>query len=183
MNSVLLVLLGALLIVLIVASYVIASFGFTAIFGAPFVRTPKGHVRQMLKFASFKEGETIMDLGCGDGQSLLVAAEEFGAKNAYGYDINPLLILFGRWKARRAGLSDRIVFQRKNISSVEAPQVDVVFLYLLPRLMSVAKRTLVLLKPETRIVSRGFEFPDVQPREVGEGHRSQYYLYHVEDLV
>jgi len=52
----------------------------------PFVPTPEKVIREMLKLAGVKPGETIYDLGCGDGRILIIAAKEFGAK-AVGIEI------------------------------------------------------------------------------------------------
>jgi len=45
----------------------------------PYVPTPFGVIRKMLEIANLKENETLMDLGCGDGRVLVIAAKEFKA--------------------------------------------------------------------------------------------------------
>ena len=54
---------------------------------APFVPTPNDVVRTMLQLAELKPGETVYDLGCGDGRIVLMAAQEFGAK-AVGVELD-----------------------------------------------------------------------------------------------
>ena len=41
---------------------------------APFVPSPEHAVDKMLEVASLKPGETLYDLGCGDGRILIAAA-------------------------------------------------------------------------------------------------------------
>lgn len=53
---------------------------------APFLPTPLSRVREALNLAKVKEGDGIVDLGCGDGRFCLVAIREFGADFARGYD-------------------------------------------------------------------------------------------------
>ena len=45
----------------------------------PYVPTPAHVVKAMLKLASVKKGDTVIDLGCGDGRIVVTAAAEYGA--------------------------------------------------------------------------------------------------------
>src|SRR5438128_2449267 len=55
----------------------------------PYVPTAKAVVTAMLKLAAVKEGETVYDLGCGDGRIVVAAVAEFKAKKALGIDYDP----------------------------------------------------------------------------------------------
>jgi len=61
----------------------------SVVVGAPWLPTPKSKVRAMLEFANVGEGDTLYDLGSGDGRILIMAAKEFGAK-AVGIEADPL---------------------------------------------------------------------------------------------
>ena len=55
----------------------------------PYVPTHEKVVAAMLKLAAVKEGETVYDLGCGDGRIVITAVKEFKAKKGLGVDFNP----------------------------------------------------------------------------------------------
>src|ERR1700689_1439233 len=58
---------------------------------APYVPSPTPVVDRMLELASIKPGETVYDLGCGDGRILITAVERYKAK-AVGVEISPKLV-------------------------------------------------------------------------------------------
>ncbi len=183
MSTPLFIFLCILLAVLIVASYVIVSFGVTIVFGAPYVGTSAARAREMLKFVDLKPGETVLDIGSGNGSILLVAAQEFGAKKGIGIEINPLLVWSARARARMRGLASKLTFKRRNAFRESIPKVDVLVLYLLGGMMDKLEPKLAKkLDPNTRIISRGFEFSHVKPyaTKVKNGHH--FYLYRAKDL-
>lgn len=156
MSSAAIILLLILVTVLTIVAVVIASFGVTAIFGAPFVGTPSAIVRRMLILAEAREGETVVDLGSGSGSILIVAAKEFGMQ-AIGYEINPFLRLITRIKARWHGVADRVEVRSGNIFSVELPPVEIITLFLLePAVERLKPRLIEQLPSTTRIVARDF---------------------------
>ena len=55
----------------------------------PFVPTNEKVVAAMLKLADVKEGDTVYDLGCGDGRIVIAAVKDFKAKKGLGMDFNP----------------------------------------------------------------------------------------------
>lgn len=183
MQTVIIALLFAVVFVLIAIGYLIASFGLTAFFGAPYVGTPKSIAREMLRFAALSPGETFTDLGSGSGTLVILAAQEFGARRAVGYDINPLLIWISRLRARFAGVSDRVEFRRANFFRAPLESTDVLSLYLLPGTVDkIQTRIRAEFSPQTRVVSRGFPLRTVAPRDIFDGYRSTLYLYYAGDF-
>lgn len=159
-TTILLLILSTLLTLV---SVVIASFGVTIFWGAPYVGTPKAIVRRMIKLADGKPGDTILDLGSGSGAILIVAAKEFGMK-AIGYEINPFLRLVTRIRARLYGVTDRVEVRRGNIFFVDLPAVDVVTLFLLPAMVERLKpKLLAELDGQTRIIARDFHLQGWAP--------------------
>ena len=57
---------------------------------APYVGTPVRVMDRMLELANIKPGETVYDLGCGDGRIVIAAALRYKAK-AVGVEISPKL--------------------------------------------------------------------------------------------
>jgi len=177
MNTLLLVMLGLLLLFLIVVSYAIASFGITAFFGAPFVATKQKMTRKALQKAGVKEGESITDIGCGDG-SVLCAARDVGASRLVGYELNPILATIARLRLRG---SDAFI-KRGNMFRQDLEETDIVFLYLFPKAVDRLRGPLSQLPGKTRILSRGFPFTGVVPLKSFIVDGSHFYLYRSVDL-
>ena len=96
---------------------------------APFVPVPPVVANEMLSLARLKPGETVVDLGCGDGRLLNVAVERFGAAQAVGYELDEHLVRIAR---EAAGSDERIIVH--NADALQAAEsvrsADVVTLYL-----------------------------------------------------
>ena len=160
MSSTTITLLIILSTILTIVGAVIASFGVTSLWGAPFVGTPARIVRRMIKLADGKPGEVILDLGSGSGAILIVAAKEFGMK-AVGYEINPFLRVITRVKARWHGVEERVEVRAGNLFHVDLPKVDVVTLFLLePAVVRLRSRLIEQISDQTRVVARDFHLPN-----------------------
>lgn len=147
--------LASLLAVIIIISFVaIGSW-----YGAPFVWSSKDRINQMLALAALKSGDRVLDLGSGSG-AIVIAAARCGA-HAYGVEINPLLVWFARWRAKRAGLAKRVEILRGDFFHTPLPHdIDVVFVYLWPATLEQLVNKLVEeLRPDARIISNGFLIP------------------------
>src|SRR5271165_2595548 len=73
---------------------------------APYVNSPTKVVDRMLELAAIKPGETVYDLGCGDGRILIAAVERFKAK-AIGIEISPKIVAEARLRIKKAGVGDK----------------------------------------------------------------------------
>lgn len=183
MNDVMILLLIVLLVLQLGVLLVLFSFAITLFFGSPFVPTHPIRAKKMLEFAGLKPGESILDLGSGDGSILFCAVEVFGARKATGYEINPVLIAMAKLRTRLRRVTDRVFNERHNIFTVDFPKVDVITTFLIPSTMKRLRPRLAALPPETRIISRGFLIPGVEPTKKQEGPDEWLYLYMPGDLV
>jgi ribosomal protein L11 methylase PrmA len=134
----------------------------------PFVPTNEKVVAAMLKLAAVKEGETVYDLGCGDGRIVITAVKEFKAKRGLGVDFNPDRLKDCEKRMAEEKLSDEqkkaLTFKQGDVLKMtpeDFKDVDVVTLYLLPevnlRLRPVLQKG---LKNGARIVSHDFDMGD-----------------------
>jgi len=147
----------------------------------PFVPTPPEVIRELLKMADLKPGETLLDLGCGDGRVLVMAAKEFGAK-AIGIELRKDLISKAIQNVAQEGVSDKVLIIQGNFFELPLPPADVIFMYLLT---SVNERLRPKLEEETksgvRIVSHDFEVIGWKPTRVEDfragGRSHKLYLY------
>lgn len=131
----------------------------------PYVPTHEKVVTAMLKMAAVKEGDTVYDLGCGDGRIVITAVKEFKAKRGLGIDFNPdrLKDCEARIKEEKltAAQIKQLTFKQGDVLKMTADDfkgVDVVTLYLLPDVNKRLKPILLEgLKPGARVVSHDFD--------------------------
>ena len=133
---------------------------------APFVPTPELVVVKMLEAAELKPGETLYDLGCGDGRILFVAAQKFGA-NAVGVELSAKLVKNATKRARQLGLQQQVKVIEGNLLDVNLKGADVVTLYLMRLSNERLKPNLrKQLKPGARVVSHDYPIPGWKPQRV-----------------
>jgi ribosomal protein L11 methylase PrmA len=137
-------------------------------FGAPWHPLMPGTIRRILRFAEVQPGETVCDLGCGEGRVLITAAKEFSAR-AIGVEIDPLKILLARLLRKINGVDDRVNIVRGNFFDFDPGSADVLYLYLTHQAMDkLFPEILKKLKPSVRIVSYRFCLRGMTPEKVSE---------------
>lgn len=130
--------------------------------GGPYVPTPNVVVDQMLTLANVGAGDFVIDLGSGDGVIVLTAAHQ-RKSGGYGVDIDEELVRLSNLRAKSLGVSDRVLFEAKDIFKTDVSKATVVTLYLLPEFMRRLRPKLFNeLKPGTRIVSHDYHFDEWQ---------------------
>lgn len=126
-------------------------------FIAPFVASPLPVVRHMLALAGLKPGETFYDLGAGDGRTVIMAAQEFGAR-AVGVELREDLAKKALASIQELGIEDRVIIVQKDIFKVDISKANVVFLYLTTSANEKVRPKLEKeLKSGTRVVSHDYE--------------------------
>lgn len=175
--------LVALLVIQLAVIFVLLSFGVTLFIGSPWVPTHPSRARGMLNFAKLQPGETVLDLGSGDGAILFCAVEDFGAKHAFGYEINPILIAIARIRAKLRKADRHVTSIRANIFKDKIIHAEVITTFLIPSTMKRLLPRLAELPPETRIISRGFAIPGIKATKKQEGPEEWLYLYTAGDLA
>lgn len=130
---------------------------------------PASHrvIKAALELAKIKEGETIHDLGSGDGRVLLDAAKEHNCKGV-GYELILPFFLLSKLKVFLSGNNDKIKLHFKNFYKADLSQADVIFCYLIPHGMKKLsdKFKKEPLKKGARIVSFSFKIKDWEPKKV-----------------
>ncbi|MGD9951664.1 MAG: class I SAM-dependent methyltransferase [Burkholderiales bacterium] len=117
----------------------------------PFVVTPPEIVERMLRLAEVGPGDTLVDLGSGDGR-IVIAAARRGAR-AFGVDLDPALVKLATENAAKAGVAARARFEVRDLFETDLSQASVVAFYLLPEVNARLLPKLLALRPGTRIVS------------------------------
>jgi SAM-dependent methyltransferase len=124
----------------------------------PYVVTPMEIVERMMRMGEVGKGDTVIDLGSGDGRIVIEAAKR-GAR-AMGVDLDPELVKLATENARKAGVADRVKFVQQDIFETDLAPASVVMFYLLPDFNRKLMPRLLALKPGTRIVSHDGEIGD-----------------------
>lgn len=131
-------------------------------FGAPYLPTLKPQVQEALDLLDLKPGQTMIELGSGDGRVLRAAA----AKGIYviGYEINPFLVVVSYFVTLKYRKQVTIVwgnFWRKKL-----PKSDGIFVFLLTRYMSKFDQKMkdYPYKP-AKVASVAFQIPDKKPAQ------------------
>ncbi|MFN7936947.1 MAG: class I SAM-dependent methyltransferase [Bryobacteraceae bacterium] len=146
---------------------------------APFVPSPQNIVEKMLEAAQLKPGETVYDLGCGDGRVLVTAARQFRAR-AVGVELSPKIAQMARDIIKQQKLDGDASVIEGNLLDVDLSKADVVTLYLLTESNSRLRPNLEkYLKPGARVVSHDFEIKGWKPVRVEEvqAHRRSHKIY------
>jgi len=136
------------------------------LFVAPYVSSPLPVVRQMLVLAELRKGETFFDLGAGDGRSVIMAAQEFGA-NAVGIELREDLVKRALSTIAELGIEDKAQILQADFFNIDLHAADVVFLYLTTSANEKIKPKLESeLKPGTRVVSHDYEIIGWKPVKI-----------------
>jgi ribosomal protein L11 methylase PrmA len=128
------------------------------------VPTAESLVQKMLDMAKAGPGDYVVDLGSGDGRTVIAAAKR-GIK-AHGIEYNPELVELSKRNAEAAGVADKATFANGDIFLNDFSQATVVTLFLLTDLNIRLRPTLLKMKPGTRVVSNTFGMGDWEPDEV-----------------
>jgi len=155
---------------------------------APYVVAPEHAVDKMLEMASLKQGETLYDLGCGDGRILIAAAERFKVK-AVGIEISDRLARSAAENVRKKGLQNQVKVIHGDFMRTDLSAANVVTLYLATTANDTLRPNLEkFLHPNTRVVSYDYPIPGWKPIDTamsGGSHGATHmiYLYEVPDSI
>jgi len=122
------------------------------------VPTPQALVDQMLNMAKVTPRDYVIDLGSGDGRTVITAAKR-GAR-ALGIEYNPDMVELSKRNAAKEGVSDKASFVKADLFESDFSQAQVITMFLLPDINIRLRPKILNLKPGTRIVSNSFTMGD-----------------------
>jgi len=127
------------------------------------VPTPQAVVDKMLDMAKVTKTDVVMDLGSGDGRTVITAAKR-GARGI-GIEYNPDMVKLSQDNAAAAGVSDRATFTKADLFETDLSKADVITMFLLPSINLKLRPKILDLKPGTRVASNTFTMEDWQADE------------------
>lgn len=122
------------------------------------VPTPQALVDRMLALGKLTAKDNLVDLGSGDGRTVITAAKR-GA-TALGIEYNPDMVELSRRSAEKAGVSAKAQFKRADLFDTDFSHATVVTMFLLPDINLRLRPKILDMKPGTRIVSNSFTMGD-----------------------
>jgi hypothetical protein len=125
------------------------------------VPTPQALVDKMLEMAKVTPKDYVIDLGSGDGRTVITAAKK-GSK-ALGIEYNPDMVELSKKNAAKEGVSDKASFMKADLFESDFSQAQVITMFLLPSINLKLRPKILDLKPGTRIVSNSFDMEDWKP--------------------
>ncbi len=158
---------------------VMICFAFVLLRGAPYLPTLGNQVKAALDLIDLDPGDTLLELGCGDGKVMIAAAER--GLRVVGYELNPILALIAWVRTRRYGTQITVVWG--DFWTKPWPKADGIFVFLLDTYMQKLDTKIVQSKHERvkhskgiKLVSFAFQVPGKMP--VAERQGVYLYKYH-----
>lgn len=118
------------------------------------VPTPDPLVEKMLDMAEVTPDDFLMDLGSGDGKTVIAAAKR--GVRAMGIEYNADMVALSRQRAREAGVTDLATFEQADLFETDLSKATVITMFLLPDINLKLRPKILDLAPGTRIVSNSF---------------------------
>jgi SAM-dependent methyltransferase len=124
--------------------------------GKDVVWVPTGEtlVQKMLDLANVTAKDYVIDLGSGDGRTVIAAAKR-GA-TAHGIEYEPDMVALSKKRAEEAGVADRATFEKADLFESDFSKATVITMFLLPSINEKLRPQLLDLAPGTRVVSNTF---------------------------
>jgi SAM-dependent methyltransferase len=122
------------------------------------VPTPQALVDTMLDLAKVTPQDYVVDLGSGDGRTVITAAKR-GAK-AHGIEYDPQMVELSQRNAAAEGVGARATFAKADLFATDFSSATVVTMFLLPSINMQLRPKLLDMKPGTRVVSNTFTMED-----------------------
>ncbi len=122
--------------------------------------TPQLLVDKMLDMAKISPSDFLVDLGSGDGRTVISAAKR--GVHGVGIEYNPDLVELSKRNAAKEGVSDKTEFIKADLFGYDFSKATVITLFLLPEINLRLRPKLLKMKPGTRIVSTTFTMQNWQ---------------------
>ena len=155
-----------------------------SVFGSPIVYANNEAILDAYKLANLQKDELVIDLGCGNAKSLIIASREFGAQGV-GVDLSLYCVLKSKLNVAFAGQGKniKIIWGDFKKAQLYLKKANVVYLYLLnSALKKIEPWFFESISKKTRVVSLAFEFIQHKPIKTKSttnlGKKTKIRLYH-----
>ena len=125
------------------------------------VPTPDALVAKMMELGKVTPQDVVIDLGSGDGRTVIAAAKR-GAR-ALGVEYEQKMVDLSKERAAAAGVGDKAQFVKADLFEYDFSQANVITMFLLPSINMQLRPKILDMKPGTRIVTNSFDMEDWRP--------------------
>ena len=125
------------------------------------VPTPQMTVDTMLDMAKVTPSDYVIDLGSGDGRTVITAAKR--GTTAMGIEYDPERVAFAKCDAARKGVTAKATFVKADLFETDFSKATVITMFLLPDINMRLRPKILDMKPGTRVVSVEFDMDDWKP--------------------
>ncbi len=164
------------LLVILIPFIVVMSIFFILPFlvGAPYEGIKDKPLKEMIQIAKIKKGDVSLDLGSGDGRTVIAFAKK--GIPAVGFEINPFLVLYSRRKIRKLGLEDKAKIYWKNFWKADFSRYSIITTF---QYFTISKKLgdkiIRECKSGTKIVSHYWKFSNLKLKK----EENKIYLYEI----
>lgn len=156
------IVIGLVIVLLLAGTLTVAMHAW---FRTPYVPTSTRIAEEMVRLAGVKDGDTVIDLGAGDGQLLIVAKRMHPGIEARGCELVPTVWLLAQ--VRRLFSRADITVRLQDARTMPINDADVLLLYVTPTFLRMISPRFKELRRGTKIVTHAFHIPGLTPiREV-----------------
>ncbi len=144
----------------LVAGALLLSVALTVFFGPPYLPTLETNKQAALDLLALRPGQTMLELGCGDGRVLIAAAKQ--GVIVVGIELSPLLALISWLRTRRYRKRVKIIWG--NYFRMSWPQAEAIFTFMIDRQMAKLDQKIIAwhTKP-VKLASVAFRIPNKKP--------------------
>jgi hypothetical protein len=128
------------------------------------VPTPQALVDKMLDMAKVTPQDYLVDLGSGDGRTVITAAKR--GLRAHGIEYNPDMVTLAKRNATEAKVADKATFAQADLFASDFSKAQVVTMFLLPSINIKLRPAILNMRPGTRVVTNTFTMEDWQPDQI-----------------
>jgi SAM-dependent methyltransferase len=118
------------------------------------VPTPQVLVDNMLDMAKVTPQDFVIDLGSGDGRTVITAAKRGARAMGIEYDSN--MVALSKRNAAKEGVADKTDFVKADLFESDFSRATVITMFLLQEINLRLRPRLLDMKPGTRVVSNAF---------------------------
>lgn len=162
--------MNLLLLLLII---LLATFAWAGLSAAPWVPCKSNDITRIFNLANLEAGKIFVDIGAGDGKTVIAAAR--AGTIAHGYEISLIPYIIARIKILflPREIRRKVFFHYKSFWNVDFGNFDCIYLFLMPKIFpKLVEKIKKECKTGTKIICYVWPLPELSLKEISEENKS-----------